>query len=515
MKVDYLAGGCTGACARKLPVSPSGREFISIEGYDLAMVSAEVSSDLETPVSAFLKLRGREPCFLLESAEGGRTWGRYSFLGFEPYAVARLSGGLLTVEDDAGVRTVEGDPVRSVFELVEGVRALVPDDGMPFTGGAVGYFGYGVLPYLEKVRLADRQPVPPVPEMMFMFPRRIVMFDHLRSRMRLCALASLEGTRAAREEAYGDAVRGIGLMAAGLEKHLPKGAVIDPSDGCGHDDFEGVQSNLTRERYECMVERARAYIHAGDAFQVVLSQRFSLPFEGDPLSVYRHLRAGNPSPYMFYMELPGVTLAGSSPEPMVTKRGDRVVIRPIAGTRPRGESAGTDAALAEELKADEKERAEHIMLVDLARNDLGRVSRAGSVRVTRLMDIERYSHVMHMVSEVEGVIDGRHGNAGLLRAAFPAGTVVGAPKVRASEIVDELEPDGRGPYAGAVGYLSYSGEMDTCIAIRTVVIKDGLAAVQAGAGIVADSVPASEYEETRNKARAVLKAVRSARKAAP
>jgi anthranilate synthase component 1 len=489
-------------------VSPSLDEFLSLSGYDSVVVSAEVSSDIETPVSAFMKLRNEGPCFLLESAESGRMWGRYSFLGFEPGAIVRLERGRLTVSENRGDRELPGNPVRGVFDILDGVRVYAPGDEMPFAGGAVGYFGYDSLPYLEKVNL--RASSPGLPELMFMLPTRLVMFDHLRSRIRLCRLVGLGGTPVERKLAYEEAVSTIAAMASDLDNRLPPEACIPvaaPSGG----DFDGARSNLTRRQFSAMVARAREYILAGDAFQVVLSQRFAAPFTADPLTVYRYLRAENPSPYMFYLELPGLTLAGSSPEPLVTNRAGHTVIRPIAGTRPRGSDAASDASLAKELEKDLKERAEHIMLVDLARNDLGRVSRPGTVRVTKLMDIEKYSHVMHMVSEVEGTLRNGCGNFELLRAAFPAGTVVGAPKVRASEIVDELEPDGRGPYAGAIGYLSYSGDMDTCIAIRTVLFRDGLATVQAGAGIVADSSPEREYEETRNKARALLRAVRAAR----
>jgi anthranilate synthase component 1 len=339
-----------------------------------------------------------------------------------------------------------------------------------------------------------------------------VMFDHLRSRMRLCAIVELAPDEAGRMDAYQRGLKSIDTMTAALYKRLPTGMSLDlatSGDTTGAE-YEGAECNVTRGAFEAMVEAAREYILAGDAFQVVVSQRFSLPLEADALSVYRHLRAENPSPYMFYLELPGVTLVGSSPEPMVSRRGERAVIRPIAGTRPRGSDATEDAALAEKLKADEKEKAEHIMLIDLARNDLGRVCRPGTVKVTTLMEVERYSHVMHMVSEVEGVLREGMGNHDLLRASFPAGTVIGAPKVRAAEIIDELEADRRGAYAGAVGYLSYSGDMDTCIAIRTVVVRDGRALVQAGAGIVADSRPADGYQETKNKARALMRAIRSA-----
>ena len=494
-----------------ITLSPGPDEFADIgPGYNLAMVSAEVSSDLETPISAFMKLRGRGACFLLESAESDEMWGRYSFLGFDPGSVASLEDGKLTVSSGAGAASeVPGDPIRAVFDMVGAVRAYIPDflRSMPFAGGAVGYFGYDTLPYLEKVKLSGNPAG--FPEMMFMFPRRLVMFDHLRSRMTLCALVEVGAAAGVRKRAYDEAARKIGEMAASLEKRIPFGSGLDLNGSRG-DDYLGVESNVDRSRYEDMVARAREYILAGDAFQVVVSQRFSLPFEGNALTVYRHLRAENPSPYMFYLELPGLTLVGSSPELMVTNRGGRAVIRPIAGTRPRGKDALADSLLAAELKEDTKEKAEHVMLVDLARNDLGRVCRPRSVKVVSLMEVEKYSHVMHMVSEVEGSLKDGCSNYELLKASFPAGTVIGAPKVRASEIISELEPDRRGAYAGAIGYVSYSGDMDTCIAIRTVAIRDGIASVQAGGGIVADSRPSNEYEESRDKARAVIRAVRSA-----
>ncbi|MFH1149991.1 MAG: chorismate-binding protein [Actinomycetota bacterium] len=490
--------------------SPGPGAFASLEpGYDMVMVCAEVSSDLETPISAFMKLRDGGPCFLLESAESDQMWGRYSFLGFDPGELASIRDGVLSVSRP-GAGTAErraGDPVRALFEMVESRRVHRPADVMPFAGGAVGYFGYDALPYLEKVTLTHGSAG--IPETMFMFPRKIVMFDHLRSRMRLCAIVEPGEGPAERAESYARATAAIASMVEKLAGGLPEGSRLELGRVDSGDDFEGVESNVSRPTYESMVERAREYIFAGDAFQVVVSQKFSMPFAGDPLSIYRQLRAENPSPYMFHLELPDVTLVGSSPESMVANRGGTGVIRPIAGTRPRGADAAEDERLAAELAADEKERAEHIMLVDLARNDLGRVSRPGTVRVSRLMEIERYSHVMHMVSEVEGSLDGV-GNHALLRASFPAGTVIGAPKVRASEIIDELEPDARGAYAGAIGYISYSGDMDTCIAIRTVVLREGRATVQAGGGIVADSVPSSEYQESRNKARAVVRAVRAA-----
>ncbi|HEY5526036.1 MAG TPA: anthranilate synthase component I family protein [Candidatus Anoxymicrobiaceae bacterium] len=509
-----------GSKCDSLEISPRYEEFEALAGYTHALVSAELSSDLETPVSSFIKLRGEssEPCFLLESAESGRMWGRYSFLGFEPASIARLEAGKLVVEGSGGdVRAVDGHPVEELFRMVSDARVHIPDAMrtqetlLPFEGGAVGYFGYRTLAHLEKVKLEKEPGTPGIPDIMFMFPRRLVAFDHLRSRMRLCVLAEL-GDAVSRREAFEDAVQSLKEMEARVRNSLPAGAGMSlpcPS-GQPRDDFDGVGSNVVRTDFEEMVRRAQEHIFAGDAFQVVVSQRLTLEFDGDPLGIYRQLRAENPSPYMFYLQMPGVTLVGASPEPMVTRRGARAVIRPIAGTRPRGADEVEDIALELELKGDAKEKAEHIMLVDLARNDLGRVSTPGTVNVTKLMDVERYSHVMHMVSEVEGELAEGAGNHELFRASFPAGTVIGAPKVRASEIIEDLEPEGRGPYAGAVGYLSHSGDMDTCIAIRTVVVRDGHAHVQAGAGIVVDSDPSAEYEETLNKARAVVRAVRAA-----
>ena len=501
-------------------VSPSLEAFGALAGqYSLAMVTAETASDLETPVSAFMKLKESGPCFLLESAESDKMWGRYSFLGFEPITLARLEDGRLIVSSGEAERVVDGDSVLGLFELVEGPEVFIPIEGVPFLGGAVGYFGYGVLEHLEKVHLSKNEAVP---EMMFMVPGRLAIFDHLRSRIILCAIARVPEQRDACRAEYEHAIDKIDGMVASLEAPLPHGRGIplglpqsvdgqkEADSSAASDDFNRFESNVTREKFEEMVDKARGYILAGDAFQVVVSQRFKTAYPGDPLSVYRVLRSENPSPYMFYLELPGLHLVGSSPEPLVTNRGGKAVIRPIAGTRPRGSDGPEDERLAKELLEDPKEKAEHIMLVDLARNDLGRVCRPGTVKVTRLMQVEKYSHVMHLVSEVEGHLKEGYGNYDLLKAAFPAGTVSGAPKVRACEIIEELEGEGRGPYAGAIGYLSYSGDMDTCITIRTVLIHEGSATVQAGAGIVADSIAGEEWLETRNKALALIRAVRIA-----
>jgi anthranilate synthase component I len=501
-------------------LSPTLVEFTRLRGAcEMAMVTTEVSSDLHTPVSAFMRLDDGGPSFLLESAESDKMWGRYSFLGFEPRLTAGSREGTLTIVEGGTAREVRGNPVRGLVSLVEDCRVHVPDDDMPFSGGAVGFFGYEVIKYLEKVH-ASGHPVSSVPELMFMLPGRLVAFDHLRSRIRLCTLAALPDRLEDCRASYAAAVAELEemmvrlqmplLQRAGLDLAPPPGPTGPPAGNMKDARAPGADANMTGEDFERMVSRAREYILAGDAFQVVVSARFGLRFGGDPLSIYRYLRAENPSPYMFYIRFPGLALVGSSPEPMVTNRGGRAVIRPIAGTRPRGATSVEDAALADELAADPKEKAEHIMLVDLARNDLGRVCVPGTIRVTRLMEVENYSHVMHMVSEVSGTLRPGQGNYELLRAAFPAGTVSGAPKVRACEIIDELEPEGRGPYAGAIGYLGYSGDMDTCIAIRTALVAGGVASVQAGAGIVADSVPESEWNEALNKAGALVRAIRAA-----
>lgn len=489
-------------------VSPGLEEFVSLAGgYDLAMVTCEMSCDLETPISTFIKLKGGDSCFLLESAERGRSWGRYSILGFDPSMTATTSGGSLVVSDGDGERELPGNPVSNLFSLVEGNRVFPPDETSPFGGGAVGYFAYDVIQYIEKVELSGEETG--LPEMTFIFPRRVVVFDHLRSRVRLGVLSDVSRDPDECARSHRAATDELALMMEKLEEPLPAG-LGQAMARSGPDDFSGARSNMSRDRFERGVETAREHIMAGDAFQIVLSQRYSSAFGGDPLDIYRFLRSENPSPYMFYLELKDVCLVGSSPEPMVTNRAGTAVIKPIAGTRPRGADELEDARLAGELEGDPKERAEHVMLVDLARNDLGRVCRPGTVKVTSLMEVEMYSHVMHMVSTVEGGLKEGVGNYDLFRASFPAGTVSGAPKVRACQIIDELESDRRGPYAGAVGYISYTGDMDTCIAIRTVVVEPERAWVQAGAGIVADSVPSLEWDETRSKARALLRAVTAA-----
>ena len=479
--------------------------------YDVVPLYAEFIGDLETPISAVLRFADEDTVFLLESAESAERFGRYSFLGFDPKRTLSYRNGVYTVVDADGVREVPArDPFRGRAEIV-GKKSVAPLPNLPaFVGGAVGYFSYDAVRYLE--RLPDAPPDDlGVSEAYFAVTDALVVFDHLRHKVLVVALVDAAGLRDVEGEGFSAAYRraadDIRRISERLSAPLARRA---PSPGGGGN--LAISSNFTREFYEEAVERAKEYIRAGDAFQIVPSQRFAAEIgDLDPLLLYRGLRTVNPSPYMTYLKLGGLSLVGASPEPLVRVEDRRVMTRPVAGTRGRGASVEEDASLAVELLADEKERAEHVMLVDLGRNDLGRVSEVGSVELASFMEVERYSHVMHIVSTVEG--DLREGLTALdaLAAAFPAGTVSGAPKVRAMEIIDELEPTRRGPYAGATGYYGIDGRLDTCITLRTALLKDGVAYFQAGGGVVADSVPSLEYEETRNKARAMERALEVAR----
>jgi anthranilate synthase component 1 len=470
-------------------------------------------SDLETPVSAFLKLGAPRRAFLLESAEQGQHLGRFSFLGVGARALVTYADGRLTVQENGDRLSVEhDDPFTAVADLMRSYRPPASGEAAalpPLAGGLVGYFGYDLVRRLEPLPDAPPDDLG-LPEMAFLLADTVLVFDHLKHSITIVANAFVDGRDV--DGPYERAVERIADVRAKLAAPLPAGAagrMVDAAE-VGADPApttREVKSSMTREQYEAGVERIREYIYAGDAFQVVLSQRFSTPTDVSPFSVYRGVRAVNPSPYLYYIAFDDFALCGSSPEPLVTVQGERVETRPIAGTRRRGASPAEDRRLIEDLRADEKERAEHVMLVDLGRNDLGRVCLPGSVRVDEFMEMELYSHVIHMVSSVSGTLDGGNDPTDALKAAFPAGTVSGAPKVRAMQIVDELETVRRGPYAGAIGYLSSGGDLDTCICIRTVIVKDGVAHVQAGAGIVADSVPAMEYAETKNKAAALLRAI--------
>lgn len=471
------------AVESQLAIEPSLDEVRALAAdHDLVPVRHTFIDDCETPVSAFLKLRAgadRAPAFLLESAAQGQV-GRYSFIGVRPREVIRWSLG------------DPGDPY-DIAQRAANVRQATFAGAPPFTGGAVGYFGYDLVRTVETT-LGEPNPDPlGLPDMALMLSDVLVVFDHLRHTTTIMVNVAADDVDAS----YARAVETIAQMRRLLDGPVPRRPDADrprPAE-------IAFEPNMPRERFEEMVRRIVEYIHAGDAFQVVPSQRWTAPLDGiDPFAVYRGLRALNPSPYMYFLDYGDFQIAGASPEPLLTVTGRRASTRPIAGTRPIG-------ADPEELLADEKERAEHIMLVDLSRNDLGRVCEYGSVKVDELMTIERYSTVMHIVSSVSGTLREGVGPMDALRSILPAGTLSGAPKVRAMEIIDELEPVKRGGYGGAIGYLGYSGDLDTCIHIRTVVIKDGVAHVQAGGGTVADAKPENEYWESVNKARSVKEAI--------
>ena len=459
---------------------------------NLVPIYREVPADLETPVSAYLKVAQGDHSFLLESVEGGERLARYSFIGTQPYRIVR------TGPDEP----YEGDPLRLVEDELSRFR-YVPVRGLPrFTGGAVGYLAYEVVRYFERLPAPERDPLG-LPEAVLMFVDNVLVFDHLTHKIKVVGHVRLDGDI---ESAYRQATWRIDELVERLNTPLVAIPQVAAS-GATYTGNHSVRSNIPREDYLDKVERARQYIIDGDIIQVVLSQRFSRRTDAHPFAIYRALRSVNPSPYMYYLALGNCHIVGTSPEMLVRVEDRHIDYHPIAGTRRRGGTPEEDLALEEELRNDEKERAEHIMLLDLGRNDVGRVSVPGSVRVPQILEIERYSHVMHLVSHVTGELRPDLTPYDALRACFPAGTVAGAPKIRAMEIIAELEPDRRGPYAGAVGYFSYTGDMDTCITIRTILLKDGMAHVQAGAGIVADSQPEREYQECLNKARAALYAI--------
>ena len=481
-----------------LELSPSLDEVRELAGeHTLVPLRHTFVADTETPVSAYLKLRGGGPSFLLESAEQGQRFGRWSFLGFRPRTVIRLEGGQLTVD---GRPRPHADPYSAVDRELGRYRIAHLDGLPPFAGGAVGLFGY------DLVRAAEPTVGPPnpddvgVPELALMVTDLMLAFDHLRHEVTVLANVFTEGDV---ERAYQDAAAAVGDVRERLAAPVPRAHA-------GHREPPQLESNIGSEGYAAAVERAKEYIRAGDVYQVVPSQRWSgqAPVEG--FSIYRGLRTVNPSPYMYFLDFGDFQIAGASPESLVKVSGRRAEQRPIAGTRPRAGTAEEDLQRARELLEDEKERAEHVMLVDLGRNDLGRVCEYGTVKVDELMAVETYSHVMHIVSSVSGTL--REGLTAMdaLRASLPAGTLSGAPKIRAMQLIDELEPVGRGPYGGAIGYLSYTGELDTCIYIRSALIKDGRVHIQAGGGIVADSDPGYEVRETEAKAGAVVDAIRLA-----
>ena len=469
---------------------PSPEQVASYEGKaNLVPVYREINADLETPVSAYLKVANGPYSYLLESVEGGERMARYSFIGTDPQKIIKTGAG----EELGAV-----DPLKPVEEMLSEYKLADVDYLDKFNGGAVGYIAYDAVRYFEELPTPEIDPFG-LPESIFMLSTTYLVFDHLRHKIKVVSHAHLKGDT---RRAYKEAVGRIEEVARRLKRfpNIPEPNLDMQTDA-------DIEFNMSREYYEDMVNKTREYIIAGDVIQTVVAQRMSRPTSAHPFQIYRSLRAVNPSPYMYYLDMGDFQIVGASPELLVQVVDGKVAVHPIAGTRRRGRDEAEDLELEEELRTDEKERAEHIMLLDLGRNDVGRVSKPGTVEVTQILDIERYSHVIHLVSHVTGQLRDEYTNYDALRACFPAGTVSGAPKIRAMEIIAELEPDRRSVYAGAVGYFDFSGNMDTAIAIRTMVLKDGVAHVQAGGGIVYDSNPEDEYMETIHKASAVFKAI--------
>lgn len=489
---------------------PSLEEFKKLaEKGNLIPIYEEVHFDWETPISAFRKIDEGGFSFLLESVEGGEKWGRYSFLGSQPSYLFRSKGNDFEILQDGKPlkKGKEGDPLRALQGFLGQFRPVPPESSPRFWGGAVGYVNYDVVRSFE--RLPEKLPQElDLYDSYFMITDTLLAFDNVKQKIRVMANVYLDGTKSP-EQAYKEAQEKIEKIIFRLREPFP------PSPPRRSFAPTPLRSNLNPSQFGEAVEKAKDYIAAGDVIQVVLSQRFSTELSCPTFDVYRALRSINPSPYLFFLKMGNTVLLGASPEVMVRLERNQIELRPLAGTRRRGKTREEDQALEKDLLADEKERAEHIMLVDLGRNDVGRVSAIGSVEVTELMGVERYSHVMHIVSNVRGRLAPGKNAFDVFRAAFPAGTVSGSPKIRAMEIIEELEPVRRGPYAGAVGYFGFSGNMDSCITIRSILIQEGRAYIQTGAGIVADSVPEKEYEETLNKAQAIFRAIKQAEEGLP
>ena len=482
-------------------MTPEKFAALIAQGYNRIPVAREVLADLDTPLSVYLKLVRGPYGYLFESVHGGEKWGRYSIIGLPCRTRLRVDGLQVTLESDSGER--ERFEVEDPLAYVERFKARfkVPElEGLPrFYGGLVGYFGYDTIAYIEpRLRNPDKPDPLGTPDILLMVSDEVVIFDNLSGRMFIVVHADIEAG-----QTLADARARINELHAAMQTGAPRHAP-ESLRTIRESDFV---SGFTESGFKAAVERIKQYILDGDCMQVVISQRLSIPFKARPLDLYRALRGLNPSPYMYFLDLDDFQIVGSSPEILVRLEDGEVTVRPIAGTRRRGHTEAEDLALEEELLADPKELAEHLMLIDLGRNDTGRVAEIGTVRLTDKMVVERYSHVMHIVSNVTGQLREGMSAMDVLRATFPAGTVSGAPKIRAMEIIDELEPVKRGIYSGAVGYLAWNGNMDTAIAIRTAVIKDGQLHIQAGAGVVADSIPELEWKETMNKGRAVFRAV--------
>jgi len=493
-----------------LPLKPSLEEFrVRCGQGNLIPVYTELTADYETPTAAFQQLNDGKYCFLLESAETHDELGRYSFVGSGPRTVFEARGKEVTITQDGGVQTFEsqGDPLKDLEDLMARYKPVADEDLPLFYGGAVGYLSYDTVRFFEPSVPDAPEDSLGVPDMVFMITDTVVIFDHRYRRIKAVANVFVDEHEDV-EAAYASAQRKVNALVMKLSTAV----MFKPLMTYSPTDAPPLQSNTTKEEYMDMVEKAREYIHAGDVFQVVPSQRFEAEFGGTPIDLYRALRSVNPSPYMFCLQFPDdFALVGCSPEVHVRAIDGKIDIRPIAGTRWRGKTQVEDDALADELMADPKECAEHIMLVDLARNDVGRVSQYSTVEVDDLMHVERYSHVMHIVSNVTGKLHPDKNAYDVMRATFPAGTVSGSPKVRAMQIINELEKSKRCAYSGAVGYFGFDGNHDSCIALRTAVVKGDKVYVQAGAGVVADSDPEYEYEETVNKATALMRAIERAK----
>ncbi len=482
-------------------MTPEQFEQLAKGNYNRIPLMREVLADMDTPLSAYKKLADEPYSYLFESVHGGEKWGRYSIIGLGSSTILRVTDHQLSIEEDGEIISDEtvDDPLQAVELFQQQFRVPEIAEMPRFSGGLVGYFGYDCIRYIEThLDVSDKDDPLECPDILLMVSEQLVVFDNLSGKLHIIVHANPK-----QNDAYVKAQKQLDVLANKLTV-----AIIDaPNKKTRHVDEKDFVSGFTQEKFQQGVDKIKDYIVEGDAMQVVLSQRLSIPFNAPPINLYRALRCLNPSPYMFYLNLKDFHIVGSSPEILVRLEDNEVTVRPIAGTRPRGADAEEDLALEEELLNDPKELAEHLMLIDLGRNDTGRVAEIGSVKVTDKMIIERYSHVMHIVSNVVGTLREGQTAIDVFRATFPAGTVSGAPKIRAMEIIDELEPVKRGIYAGAVGYISWNGNMDTAIAIRTAVIKDDTLHIQAGAGIVADSVPENEWEETMNKGRAIFRAV--------
>ena len=485
-------------------IQPTFKEFCQLAKQgNLIPIYQELLMDLETPLSFFKRLERDRYSFLLESVEGSERWARYSFLGTQPHCIFKARGNRVEIIENGKSKTLVSDaPLKLLEELLRGYQTVTVSGVPPFFGGALGYVAYNAVEQFHEIASDKKDPLG-MPEIFFLFVQTLIAFDNLKHTIKIIDNVRVDEETDLRR-AYEQATRRIEKAVSSLQKK-PRG--IEPrdvSEGKGERPF---RSNLTREGFQKIVSKAKEYIKAGDIIQAVLCQRLETKTATDPFEIYRALRFINPSPYMFYLELEDFRIIGSSPETMVRLTGDTIELRPIAGTRRRGSTAEEEKALEADLLSDPKERAEHIMLVDLGRNDVGRVARVGTVEVNELMAIERYSHVIHIVSNVRGQLAADKTPFDLFVSAFPAGTVSGAPKIRAMQIISELEPEKRALYAGAIGYFGYNGNLDTCIVIRTIVMKGKKVFIHAGAGIVADSDPEMEYQETLNKARAMLKAV--------